>query len=1114
MRFACTQPPGYIAFLSGGVPRASDCNDRNVTIYPGATEIVADGVDGNCDGSELCWTDVDGDRFGRNLQSAIPSPSLTCGEPGLSPNRTDCDDTVTTTNPASIETCDPGDEDCDGFINDLDSSVVGGTTWFFDNDGDATGNANIVVVRCAAPARFVADASDCNDNNASVRVGGTEVCDALNVDEDCDGLSDDADPTVSGVGKVAFYADADADSYGDVASAPQLACDASPGQSRSNTDCEDANPSVRPGAAEAVADGVDSNCDGVELCYCNKDGDAIGSGTVVTSLDVTCEPPASAPGAALGTCADGMASVSPLSGDCDDSNSATGLDLTPYFLDADGDGFGNPNVVVVACQPPPGTWVTNPNDCADNNVAIKPGGVEVCDGSNVDEDCDGSADNADVSATSLNTFYVDADLDGYGDGASVARCDALFNETTNDDDCDDTDPSVRPGASDSAADGVDANCDGFERCYVDADNDGVGSSTLGVTSTLDCGLAANFAATPGDCNDSDAAVGSSQTIWYVDADGDTYGNSASFVLACTAPGATGWVTRGGDCADTSPTRNPAAAEACDANNLDEDCDGLADDADVLGAAPSGRLTFYTDADADGYGAASVLACDASAGRSTLSGDCNDGERSINPGATEVVADGVDQTCDTKEACYVDADNDNFGTSVTALTAVNVLSCVTATNLAAVTGDCNDASAVVTNTQALWFYDGDADGYGVTATATLSCSAPTATGWVITPGDCADNNSAVSPGDAETCNLTDDNCDGLVDNAASGQLTYYRDADGDGYGVSTTTTAACFRPDGYAILSTDCDDARGSRYPGGTEVCDGIDNDCNNGTAVDANAVDAPAWSADADLDGYGVAATTRSCTQPTSTVAAGGAIDCADTVAAVNPGAIELCGDVVDSNCNGSQNDGATTVVCYPDVDLDGFGVAGATTNACNACPPGKSASNNDCNDVIADNGALDYPGAFETCDAVDNNCNSSKDEGADCGPFTTRYDDPITEQVYLAVDFELPWIDAQTWCNDVGYELATWTTAADADDLVSLAFVLLPSKPWTGYRYQSLPATGWYAQRGLPPAGSTLAVASTLLPTLAASLTTQDAVYVDGASAMRADDVAAARTFLCATPR
>ncbi len=85
---------------------------------------------------------------------------------------------------------------------------------------------------------------------------------------------------------------------------------------------------------------------------------------------------------------------------------------------------------------------------------------------------------------------------------------------------------------------------------------------------------------------------------------------------------------------------------------------------------------------------------------------------------------------------------------------------------------------------------------------------------------------------------------------------------------------------------------------------------------------------------------------------------------------------------------------------------------------------------------------------------------------------------------------------------------------MVSLAFALLPSKPWIGYRYQSSPSAGWYAQRGLAPVGSTAAIASTLLPTLTGSLTTDDAVYVDGATALRADDVAAARSFLCSTPR
>lgn len=59
-----------------------------------------------------------------------------------------------------------------------------------------------------------------------------------------------------------------------------------------------------------------------------------------------------------------------------------------------------------------------------------------------------------------------------------------------------------------------------------------------------------------------------------------------------------------------------------------------------------------------------------------------------------------------------------------------------------------------------------------------------------------------------------------------ERTFFRDADGDGRGDPKSTKQACLPPSGYVMSSDDCNDASNVAFPGATEVCDGIDNDCN------------------------------------------------------------------------------------------------------------------------------------------------------------------------------------------------------------------------------------------------------------------------------------------------
>jgi hypothetical protein len=95
-------------------------------------------------------------------------------------------------------------------------------------------------------------------------------------------------------------------------------------------------------------------------------------------------------------------------------------------------------------------------------------------------------------------------------------------------------------------------------------------------------------------------------------------------------------------------------------------------------------------------------------------------------------------------------------------------------------------------------------------------------------DCDDRIPDIYPGAPETCDGTDQDCDGARDEDAIDQLTWYYDSDRDGYGTPEQTTQACARPGLYWVDNDeDCDDENIVNSPSGTELCDGIDNNCND-----------------------------------------------------------------------------------------------------------------------------------------------------------------------------------------------------------------------------------------------------------------------------------------------
>ncbi|MEK7632529.1 MAG: putative metal-binding motif-containing protein [Patescibacteria group bacterium] len=281
----------------------------------------------------------------------------------------------------------------------------------------------------------------------------------------------------------------------------------------------------------------------------------------------------------------------------------------------------------------------------------------------------------------------------------------------------------------------------------------------------------------------------------------------------------------------------------------------------------------------------------------------------------------------------------------------------------------------------------------------------------TDDDCNDHDTAINPDATEICDGVDNNCDDVIDTDAADQTTYYADTDSDGYGDATVIVDDCSAPAGYVEDDTDCDDAdatihpyadedctamedlncdgsfgyadadgdlvpacedcddtNANAYPGNTEVCDGVDNDCED--TVDEDAADELTWYEDLDGDTYGDSdSTTFACDEPIGYVA--DSADCDDAAATVNPGAAEVCNDV-DDDCDGGTDEDLAVTVYYTDADGDGYG-AGSGSSECADPGAGYSTVNTDCDDT---NGAIN-PAAVETCDGEDNDCEGTVDEGA-----------------------------------------------------------------------------------------------------------------------------------------
>ncbi len=254
-----------------------------------------------------------------------------------------------------------------------------------------------------------------------------------------------------------------------------------------------------------------------------------------------------------------------------------------------------------------------------------------------------------------------------------------------------------------------------------------------------------------------------------------------------------------------------------------------------------------------------------------------------------------------------------------------------------------------------YADRDNDGSGDVSKPVEDCSP--LLGVAERADDCNDADPEMAPGKAEACDGKDNDCDELVDEEASA-LNWFRDDDGDGFGTGDAQVS-CKPLAGFALRAGDCNDSRAGVYPGATEVCDGVDTDCDG----HANFMLASGDSEDDDGDSI------------PDRICASSAGDCDDRDPRALAVQVETCNGL-DDDCDGLTDEEVPHTVMYVDLDGDGFGAAASGTTL-STCQPiaGYALLGDDCDDRDRQRN----PGHVEVCDGLDNDCDYQTDENSTC---------------------------------------------------------------------------------------------------------------------------------------
>ncbi len=323
----------------------TDCNDRDASIHPRASERLCNDADDDCNPAtpdDPDPTDEDGDEF-----------SLGCGQ--------DCDDTDAFAHPGAVEICDDGrDQDCNGMDLACDCP-----------DADDDGFFNTV---CGG--------TDCDDADDEINPGLAEDCEN-HIDDDCDSLTDGDDPTCR------FCDDADGDGYGE-------------GDDCLGPDCNDLNASIHPGARENCGNAIDDDCDelvdeadpGCRDCE-DSDGDGYGRGSECIAPDCDDDDAQVNPGAEE-HCANGA------DDDCDGAIDANDSDCAVPCVDADFDGFADEACGGTDCDDGNNEVYPGAEELCENGLD------DDCDGATdiQDSDCTGRGPACDCQSGSTGPIWL------------------------------------------------------------------------------------------------------------------------------------------------------------------------------------------------------------------------------------------------------------------------------------------------------------------------------------------------------------------------------------------------------------------------------------------------------------------------------------------------------------------------------------------------------------------------------------------------------------------------------------------------------------------------------------------------------------------------------------
>jgi hypothetical protein len=520
-------------------------------------------------------------------------------------------------------------------------------------------------------------------------------------------------------------------------------------------------------------------------------------------------------------------------------------------------------------------------------------------------------------------------------------------------------------ASAETCDGIDNDCNGStDEIYDDTDTDGMADcidpdddNDLMADGEDNCPLAANKFQTDTDgdkigdaCDpddDNDNVADSTDNCQFIVNENQEDNDKDGLGDACDPDDDNDGDPDETDCAPLDKNIFHGASEKC--NNIDDNCDGIIDSANSEGCQK-----FYLDKDKDKFGVTSeaICTCKATGNYSALaSGDCDDNNKDIHPGAEEI-CDDIDNNCikGTDEGC--DDDKDGYCDALKKVSESLPLVC------SAGIGDCDDGDANV-NPDANEICDNrdnDCDNYvdedfplkntacdgndeDKCKNGTYSC---TGDGLGI---ECKNDISV-----DEICgDLIDNDCDGDTDEEGAVKCkVYHKDEDGDGFGGSGKCLCSPAAP--FTVLDgSDCDDSSDSVNPLAVETCDNLDNDCDG--KIDE----------DCDEDGDHYCNAKMDVSYPYPIVCPKGGGDCNDSDKEINPEAEEICDDI-DNNCDGNIDENC---------DEDGDGFCSAAMKISDPLPVTCKKGGGDCDDL----NPYVNPAAKELCNNVDDNCNKLADE-------------------------------------------------------------------------------------------------------------------------------------------